>query len=313
MKKTVFFLLLLLAAGLSLLAQPAYTVGRNRFVLQCDGDAREYYVHVPRNYNPGTALPVVMMLHGTTGNGLRFYQISGWKELGDSLNIITVFPSSWTYCLVDDQVTGHTNTTSQWNDYGLQLCTTETQPKRDDIHFLNMVLDDVQSRFSVDASRIYLAGFSNGAGMAARCAIEMSNRLAAVVQDAGGLLVDTTLTPAASIPVMFRLGDTDSRWLRHSGVAAFPLDIGQLIAGFPIVSTLVNTHLRNFHLDTTFTSQQSGGGRVLSRTYRGGPGRPNRVFVFSLVQGLDHNYPNTRNHWMFGAAVDWLFFSRFHK
>jgi polyhydroxybutyrate depolymerase len=81
---------------------PLYQVGKNRFTLTIGGDVREYFVHVPELYNEGNATPVVFMLHGTSGDGDRFYNISGWKEVGEAENILTVFPSSWQYCIIDD-------------------------------------------------------------------------------------------------------------------------------------------------------------------------------------------------------------------
>ena len=54
-----------------------YVVGKNRFTTPVDGDTREYYVHVPAKYNSNAATPVVFMLHGTSGDGEKFYNISG--------------------------------------------------------------------------------------------------------------------------------------------------------------------------------------------------------------------------------------------
>ena len=42
----------------------------------------------------------------------------------------------------------------------------------------------MKSNYKVDAKRIYLNGFSNGGQMAAKCAIEMSDVLAAVCSNA---------------------------------------------------------------------------------------------------------------------------------
>src|SRR5688572_8534058 len=70
------------------------TPGKKRFTIVADGKTREYYVHVPLGYNLKNAFPVVIMLHGSGGNGEKFYNISGWKEVGEVQNILTVFPSS---------------------------------------------------------------------------------------------------------------------------------------------------------------------------------------------------------------------------
>ena len=86
--------------------------GKIRVTTKIDGDDREYYVHIPKSYNGNQSVPLVLMLHGTSGDGEKYYGISGWKEVGESQNLITVFPSSWRYCI---HTQGETSTTTKWN------------------------------------------------------------------------------------------------------------------------------------------------------------------------------------------------------
>ena len=60
--------------------------GKKHFAVNVDGDIREYYVHIPTGYDGSTRFPVVFMLHGSGGNGLKFYNISGWVEEGEKEN-----------------------------------------------------------------------------------------------------------------------------------------------------------------------------------------------------------------------------------
>ena len=84
------------------------TPGKHHFTITVHGDTREYYVHIPTRYDGKTSMPVVFMLHGSSGNGLRLYNISGWVQQGEAENIITVFPSSWKYdCVIDEGVEKH--------------------------------------------------------------------------------------------------------------------------------------------------------------------------------------------------------------
>jgi polyhydroxybutyrate depolymerase len=55
----------------------------------------------------------------------------------------------------------------------------------DDVGFLLAVLDDVSERTTVDATRVYATGLSNGAMMAYRLAAEASDRIAAIAPVAG--------------------------------------------------------------------------------------------------------------------------------
>src|SRR5204862_7958921 len=60
----------------------------------------------------------------------------------------------------------------------------------------------------VDAARIFVTGFSNGASMAFRVAVELLDRIAAVAPVAGHYW-PTGATPARAIPTLFLIGDRD--------------------------------------------------------------------------------------------------------
>ena len=113
-----------------------YEIGKNYYTTDIDGDDREYYVHVPTNYNSGIATPVVFMLHGTSGDGEKFYDGSGWKEVGETENILTVFPSSWRYRIIVD---GQTGITTKWNSLPAEWTFSPGEIPRDDIKFLRTV------------------------------------------------------------------------------------------------------------------------------------------------------------------------------
>ncbi len=45
--------------------------------------------------------------------------------------------------------------------------------------------------------------------MAAKCAVSLSDKLAAVVESAGSFAIDTTYTPLRKLPVLFQRGNED--------------------------------------------------------------------------------------------------------
>src|SRR5260221_19774 len=55
----------------------------------------------------------------------------------------------------------------------------------DDVAYASAIIDDVESKYSVDRKRIYLLGHSNGGFMVHRLACDLSSRVAAVVSLAG--------------------------------------------------------------------------------------------------------------------------------
>src|SRR4051794_36801947 len=59
-----------------------YLGGINCRTLDVDGYPRHYIVYVPPSaeakMGSGQQVPLVLMLHGTSGDGAKFFQISGW-------------------------------------------------------------------------------------------------------------------------------------------------------------------------------------------------------------------------------------------
>jgi poly(3-hydroxybutyrate) depolymerase len=285
------------------------TPGKKHYVTTVDGDIREYYVNIPPGYDGITARPVVFMLHGSGGNGLEFYNRSGWVQEGEKDNIITVYPSSWKYdCVIDDNIEKHN--AEKWTDYTLVLC--DNNKKRDDIKFLNKVIDEVQQKFSVDAKRIYLVGFSNGGNMAARCAIELSGRLAAIVSCAGALPPDVNMTPVRKLPVMVQIGSSDDKLMANLGVVAnqLPLDIPLLLSTYPLIQSVVNSYITSFALNANYTRKDDPLKYSLI-DYTGISGDPRNVFRFIEIKGLDHEYANGKNHCLKAAEAHWQWMKNF--
>lgn len=276
-----------------------FSVGKNYFTTMVDGDIREYYVHVPSIYNPDEATPVVFMLHGTSGFGERFYNISGWKEVGEVENILTVYPSSWRYCYIDD---GRMKNNTRWNVHQNVYCDGET-PK-DDIKFLRQIIDELNQRYHVDSKRTYIAGFSNGGAMAGRCAVEMSDVFAAVVEAAGTLPKDTIFEPKRQLPVYFLLGNSDDLWLGSDTATIAMTTFPGLLNGNNTFHAIAQTHASTFGMESTYT-MTGDPSTFLTATYAGLTAAPPREFKFVLIKGLEHNYPNGTNHPLMGAEMHW--------
>jgi len=287
---------------------PSSVKGKNRFTTNIDGDEREYYVHVPLSYTGTSAVPVVFMLHGTSGDGEKFYNISGWKEVGEDEGIITVFPSSWRYCIIDE---GVQKNTTKWNTVPAEWVFCAGQTPRNDIKFLNTIITELNAKYKIDNKRIYLAGFSNGGQMAAKCGIEMSDKFAAIVQAEGSFSRDTTYTPLRKLPTTLQYGNEDY----GSGNTGDPVPLSKLALilstpGSNILYRSASTHTKSFGLNPAFII--SGDTNSVSvATYKSlTPGSVND-FRIAFVKGLAHQYPNGDNHWMEGARVNWAWFKQY--
>jgi poly(3-hydroxybutyrate) depolymerase len=189
----------------------------------------------------------------------------------------------------------------------MQFCPGETPC--DDVAFLNQVIDEMNRRFNIDEKQIYLVGFSNGGAMAARCTIELSDRLAAVVASSGTLPPDTQFTPKRLLPVLYQFGNQDDHLREKLGnTSPLPMNFEQLFIEYPEVQQRINSYISSFNLLPTYTVSGDPD-EILIATYRGVSGMPNNVFYFGLIEGMHHAYPNSNDLPL--ARVNWQWMKKY--
>jgi polyhydroxybutyrate depolymerase len=142
--------------------------------LRHDGRVRRYLVHVPRAVDAQTPRPLVLVLHGAAGDAVENRSWLRLDDVADREGFIAVYPdgTGWFGDYMHMWNSGDCCGTAQWDSV-------------DDVGFLRAVLDDVEGRTPIDATRVYVSGFSNGAMMAYRLAAEASDRIAAFAAVAG--------------------------------------------------------------------------------------------------------------------------------
>jgi polyhydroxybutyrate depolymerase len=74
--------------------------------------------------------------------------------------------------------------------------------------YLGAVLDAIQQKFNVDADRVYVTGFSNGASMSFRVGVELAHRITAIAPVAGHLCLDDP-QPARPLSMLYMIGLAD--------------------------------------------------------------------------------------------------------
>ena len=295
------------AAGL------AYDVGVNCRTVEHDGIDRRYIVYVPRHPIPAGGAPVVMMFHGTGGNGAQFLKISGWRDQAERTGLVAVFPTGLRY-----RVTESGRLKTKWNEFGLAgKVDLEERPRgypedspmpADDVGFVDAIMADVGAQLPIDRHRVYASGFSNGASFTARLSVERSNRIAAAAYSAGGLLRAQD-APDRAVPTYVSLGTRDDRVLEGTGLTELPLNPVEILTS-RVVVPFIRAHLATFGLDE---NQFGTIARPRSTTMRWpatGSGPGGAVFQFGMLAGVEHKYPNGRNNPAhFKAAPEfWEFF-----
>lgn len=336
--KNPYLSILLLGASVAVGQVEAQTLPHGRAVrhLEVDGVMREVVLHVPESVDGTRAVPVVFMLHGTSGSGQKFYNISGWVEKADAEGFIAVFPSALSYCLGDDDdydgviEPDEFKVTTKWAAGALgtptmPLCSDaqiaalpvprqneiESRVVRDDVAFVDAVVGALQQELPVDARRLYVSGFSNGASMAGRLLVDRSDRFAAFAMAAGLPAVPGPAERPA--PVVFTVGSLDDRFLTPLGLDSLPLD--ESLLEIVQVRHALGAIALDAQLDetrVTYAPIVLQGHSVPTFTWSHSLVGARNHFTAAVIPGATHQYPNGVNHPLVLVDVLWAFFREHH-
>lgn len=286
---------------------PAWAQRFDKSIL-LEGRKREFIVVQPSGNAPKNGFPVVFMFHGTSGDGEKMYQTSGWKELGETEKFISVYPSSLAYCINDPQE--GMGVTTKWNNGDLQTAACPGQILRDDLSFIRSIVDTLKKGFSIDSRRIYACGFSNGAAMTAKLAVAMSDLFAATVSASGPLFDLDSGQVNPKIPCWFTVGTRDDRFLDAigQGLSSFPYNDSALL----ILQNPIDNFLGSMGLKQTYSSKDS----IAKLTFYQFNRDLNNMltenkFVFLLAKDMFHVFPNGTNYPVFESAP--LYWNQFFK
>lgn len=164
--------------------------------LRHDARQRSYLLHLPDSYD-GTPAPLVVALHGGGGSGAGMARLTGLDDVSDREGFLVVYPEA---------VAG------VWNDgRGVRKYESHREDV-DDVGFVAALIARLTQRVSVDETRVYVTGMSNGAMMAHRLACELTQRLAAVAPVAGAMPrnVAARCEPAAAVSILMLNGTDDA-------------------------------------------------------------------------------------------------------
>lgn len=297
--KRIFTLSLLFFTLYSLDAQRRYDV---RFPL--DGHMRESIIVQPSTSAPPGGYPVVYMLHGTSGDGEKFYNISGWKELGEEKNFITVFPSSLSWCFVEDGIEKH-NTRWVTGSVTENPCAGPPQDYVDDVKFLKLLAKLIADSLPVNPSKIFVCGFSNGCSMIHKLAVEAGDVFAAAAGCSSVLSQTDSARPVNRIPIWTMIGSLDDRFIVPP-FTELPFGADSILAYLNIPIRRV---LGSQGLEESFIKSETDS----LHTYQflmNKPGEISAPYIFTLGKGMTHEFPNGTNYFFNGPRRFWEFFNK---
>ena len=128
---------------------------------------RSYVTKFPNSYDTDKKIPLIIALHGGGSNWKKFNRATTKKTLekeANRNNMLLIFPE------------GKSNHWSDGREKHLQ-----GQQKYDDVKFISELIDLAIDKYNVDPHKVFITGMSNGGFMAIRLAIELTEKISAVV------------------------------------------------------------------------------------------------------------------------------------
>ena len=277
--------------------------------LTIDGNARSFIVYLPAGYNNAGKMPMIFAIHGGSGTPEGMINIANFKTIADRDKVVLVYPAG---------------IQNNWND---GRPTTPNQLGINDVSFFNQMCDYMITNNSVDGTKIYATGISNGGFMSSRLGCELSNRIAAIAVDAATIEATTiapSCNPSRPVPAIYIHGTTDP---------LVPFTGGQMTAG----GTAGGTVLSHFQaIDKWVTNNgcnitptitdlpdiANDGTTIKQRVYSGGT-NGSEVVSYVVLNG-GHTWPQGYQYLpesiigktsqdMNACEVIWTFFKRFKR
>jgi polyhydroxybutyrate depolymerase len=180
---------------------------------------RQYLEYVPSTYAEGTPAPVMFMLHGLGDEATNFFDATHVEAIAEQKGWIIICPQALDFNL-QTPLGGYDFGTSwsagitvtvQIEVYGMPFSFDVTvNPDADDSGFLMATLETLETEYTIESDSVFFAGFSLGACMCHRMAIEHGDRINAIAAVSGVVGNDMqSLTPVAPLHVLEVFGTND--------------------------------------------------------------------------------------------------------
>ncbi|WP_419998369.1 alpha/beta hydrolase family esterase [Streptomyces boninensis] len=244
---------------------PGLPPGDHELSLTWQGKERTFNLHVP----PGAAkhgkkLPLVVVMHWYPGTAEGIAAYTGFSKRADEHRFLVAYPQG---------LNGGYN--------ALICCGAE-----DDVGFISAMTRQLVKDWNADSRRVYATGFSNGADMSFRLAVERSRLFAAIAPVSGGyggpLAEDPDFMPSRPVPVLTILGANDPQ-------------VDALLAG-------LDTWRKRLHCITVDKDVRPGQYTLTKSWCADG----SRVHAY-VVEGMAHEWPDHTTHPLNATDVVWDF------
>ena len=260
--------------------------------LPINGVDREFIVDLPLGYDCAIDYPVVVAFHGLRQSNERAWNLWGWKEKGETEQIITVYPQGLSYTFGPNQIS-----MTKWDDGELSDpanpsdLNPATQTVADDVAFVRAMVAFVKLGYSTDQNKFYASGFSNGGGFVWRLAMEAADIFQAFAPSSG-ILQYPGVTPIAYRPVYFSAGDSESFVVDNNNNLPLNLNAAEITA---FMQDIHDTELDALQIQDNYTVLSENADRIIMVWNQ--PIDPTQTHFYKLVfwSDTEHVYPSALN------------------
>ena len=172
-----------------------------------DGRTRRYRTYVPAGLPAGSAVPLVIALHGGLGTSSQFAANSGLNGFADSNRFIAVYPDG-----IGNQSDGTGYQT--WN--GGYCCGPAATQSVNDVAFIRDLVVKLRTTMPIDPRRVYAMGHSNGGILAYKLACQLSGVIGAIGVQAGSNII-AGCQPTNPVSVFHLHGTADTNMPINGG------------------------------------------------------------------------------------------------
>lgn len=263
-------------AGLDLACISAQPVA---VTFEYDGLQRTYRVYQSALYDGTADFPVLVLLHGMDQTGEDAIALTHMNTIADQMGFNAIYPDAYQ---------------GSWNDGRAVPGIPAFDEDVDDVRFIDAVVERVKTTLHVDASRVYVAGMSNGALMAYRLACEVPERFAAAAMVAGALPANLAAScfPSTPIPIVAFNGTNDGivRW-NGGTVTMNGQDLGDILSVPETIARwiAINRCSSAAQVVTMPDAAPTDGTLAYRETYA--PQAGGADVVFYRIQGGGHTWP----------------------
>lgn len=192
--------------------------------IDVNGVKRQYRIYIPSSYSSEEEMPLLIALHGGMGDAYQIQNDYGFDPVAEKYGFIVVYPDGLGFLKYSLHA---------WNSGYIKAA---LERGTDDVLFLTTLIQSLQETYSINSSRIYMTGHSNGGMMTYRMAGEHPELFAAVAPVAasiGGKIDSSSTeyiipTPSVPISVVHIHGKKDKNVLFEGGQTQMGIDAGRI-------------------------------------------------------------------------------------